>query len=89
MKLGAIEQHWLAKLSIFDYTTSSKSGKDNGCADYLSRFPIGGKEGELDEEDGDIAIHGVTSSTIPAPLGERTALLLETSLSLFTKTTLD
>ncbi|KAM3861135.1 mitotic checkpoint serine/threonine-protein kinase BUB1 [Diretmus argenteus] len=37
LKLGAVEQRWVAQLAAFDFTVHYKPGKNNGNADSLSR----------------------------------------------------
>ena len=37
LKLGAIEQRWVAQLAAFDFTVHYRPGKNNGNADSLSR----------------------------------------------------
>ena len=40
-KPGATEQRWAAKLALFNFTISYRSGKMNQAADALSRLPAG------------------------------------------------
>ena len=37
LKLGAVEQRWVAQLAAFDFTVHYRPGKNNGNADSLSR----------------------------------------------------
>ncbi|XP_069610873.1 zinc finger protein 850-like [Ranitomeya imitator] len=38
-KLGALEQRWMARLSIYDFTIKYRAGHKNANADALSRMP--------------------------------------------------
>lgn len=52
VKLGAIEQRWIAQMSMFEYTLCHKPGLTNTCADYLL-WHLTEVEG-IDEKEGDI-----------------------------------
>lgn len=67
-KLGAIEQTWVAQMSMFNYEITYKPGRATGNADCLSRYPVDGP-GTSDEV-GDIAISrvGVTKSPLVSSL---------------------
>ena len=62
MKMGAVEQRWVAEMGSFNFTTVFKSGKHNLDADALSRNPVGAPTPE--EED----LTAVTSIRICTPV---------------------
>ena len=41
VKMGAVEQRWVAEMGCFNFTTVFKAGKHNLDADALSRNPVG------------------------------------------------
>lgn len=65
--LGAIEQRWIAQMSVFDYTIHHKPGKANAPVDYLSRYATG--EPAESDEDGDVPICSIDATSIPVVFG--------------------
>lgn len=55
-KLGAVEQRWVAQLSVFDFDVRYRPGRHNTAADALSRQPLAGEPAIPGEYDDCVAI---------------------------------
>lgn len=75
---GAIEQKWLAQLSMFDFTIHHKPCKHNIVADYLSSHLVD-KPGTLDEEDGDVPLCSINATRVPGKIGLRDFRVIQDS----------
>ncbi|KAI5626698.1 hypothetical protein C0J50_13742 [Silurus asotus] len=62
-KLGAIEQRWVAQLSVFNFEVKYRPGRNNAAADALSRQEFAGEPGPDPDADWDqgVAICSVIS----------------------------
>lgn len=60
-KWNAVEQSWIAQLSMFNFEVHYKPGKENEDTDFLLRNPINCPT-EDDEEDGDISLCSIDGS---------------------------
>ncbi len=61
-KLGAVEQRWVAQLSVFDFDVKYRPGRHNTAADALSRQPLAGEPTIPDEYDDCVAICNIISN---------------------------
>lgn len=60
-KLGAVEQRWVAQLSVFDFDVKYRPGRHNTAANALSRQSLAGEPTIPDEYDDCVAICNIIS----------------------------
>ncbi len=60
-RLGAVEERWVAQLSVFDFDVKYRPGRHNIAADALSRRPLAGEPTIPDEYDDCFAICNIIS----------------------------
>ena len=75
-KLGAVEQRWLAEMSVFQFKVAYKPGASNGNADALSRNPVDPPTSDADEVTAVTRVEVVCPSSLDWS-GQPTTLPLE------------